>query len=79
VVELLHRADQPQRSLLDEVEEREPAAEIALRDRDDEPQVRLDHVLLGPLVAALDALRERDLLVRREKRHLPDLAEVETK
>ncbi len=35
-------------------------------------------MLLRPLVAALDPLRERDLLVGREERHLADLAEVET-
>jgi hypothetical protein len=35
---------------------------VALRDRDHEPQVRVDHPLLGGVVATLHALRERDLL-----------------
>ena len=78
VVELLDRADQPERALLDQVEEREPAAQVALRDRHDEPQVGLDHVLLGRHVAALDALRERDLLLRRQQRDAPDGAQVQT-
>ena len=52
VVELLHRADQPQRALLDQVEEAQAAAQVALRDRDDQPQVGLDHVALGGHVAA---------------------------
>ena len=65
VVELLDGADQPERSLLDEVQERQAAAEVALGDRHDEPQVGLDHVLLGRHVAALDALGEPDLLARR--------------
>ena len=56
VVELLDRADQAERPLLDQVEERQPPAQIALGDRDDEAQVRLDHLLLGEHVAALDAL-----------------------
>src|SRR3954452_12258813 len=36
VVELLDGADEAERALLDEVQEREPAAEVALGDRDDE-------------------------------------------
>src|SRR5262245_28093475 len=39
VVELLDRADETEAALLDQVEEGEPAAEVALRDRDDEPEV----------------------------------------
>ena len=61
-VELLDRADEPERALLDEVEEREALVAVVLRDRDDEPEVRLDHPLLRLHVAALDPLRELDLL-----------------
>ena len=61
-VELLDRADETERSLLDEIEEREALIAVVLRDRDDEPQVRLDHALLRIHVAALDALGELDLL-----------------
>jgi hypothetical protein len=61
-VELLDRAVQAERSLLDQVEEGHAEPAIALRDRHDEPQVRLDHVALGDRVAALDALRELHLL-----------------
>ena len=67
----------PERALLDEVEERQPAAEVALGDRHDEAQVRLDHVLLGLHVAALDALGERDLLVGGQQRHAADRAQVQ--
>src|SRR3712207_7136937 len=42
-VELLDRADQPQRALLDEVEKRQPLIALVLRYRDNEAQVRLDH------------------------------------
>jgi hypothetical protein len=72
-VELLDRADETDRPLLDEVEERQPLVAIALRDRDDEPEVRLDHRLLRAHVAGLDPLRELDLARRREQ---PDLADV---
>src|SRR5581483_9282870 len=77
VVELLDRADEAEASLLDEVEEAEAAAEVALRDRDDEAEVRLDHLRLRRHVAALDALREGDLLVGGQEGYLADLAEVE--
>ena len=48
---------------------------VALRDRDDEPQVRVDHPLLGGEVAALDALRERDLVGGGEQLVATDLGE----
>jgi hypothetical protein len=76
-VELLGGADQPEDALLDQVEERELLALVLLRDRDDEPQVRVDHALLRPEVALLDPLRELDLLVGRQERIAPDLVEEE--
>src|SRR5581483_8526153 len=45
-VELLDRAVEPERALLDEVEERNAETAVALRDRDDEAEVRLDHPAL---------------------------------
>ena len=77
VVELLDGADQAERAFLDQVEEAEAAAEVALGDRDDEAEVRLGHLRLRRHVAALDALREADFLVGGEERHLADLAQVE--
>ena len=50
---------------------------VALRDRDDEPEVRLHHRLLRAVVAALDALRELDLLRRGQQRDLADVLEEE--
>ena len=66
-VELLDRADEAERPLLDEIEEGEALIAVVLRDRDDEPQVRLDHALLRLHVAALDALCELDLLCGRQE------------
>ena len=77
VVELLRGANEPDRPFLDEVEERQALVAIPLRDRDDEAEVRLDHRLLRRVLAALDALRELDLLRRREERHLADVLEEE--
>ena len=48
---------------------------VALRDRDDEAQVRVDHALLGGEVATLDALRERDFLGGGEQVVTADLGE----
>src|SRR5262245_46055825 len=78
-VELLDGAVQPQRSLLDQVEERNAEPAIALRNRDDEPEVRLDHAALGEHVAALDRLRERDFLGSSEQLVAPDVREEELK
>ena len=76
-VELLDRADQPEDALLDQVEQRQLGALVLLRDRDDEPQVRVDHAVLGGEVAALDALGEVDLLGRRQQPVAADLVEEE--
>jgi hypothetical protein len=72
-VELLGGADQPDRSLLDQVEERQALVAVALGDRDDETKVRFDHVILRDGVAALDALRKAHLLRGGEQRDPPDL------
>src|SRR2546430_6947440 len=77
IVELLHGANQPQRAFLDQVEEGEPATDLRLRDRHDQPQIRLDHLRLRRQVPTLDPLRQAHLLVGRQQRHLPDLPQVE--
>ena len=48
---------------------------VVLGDRDDEPQVGLDHLLLGGEVAALDPLGELDLFGRGQQPHLADVLE----
>src|SRR5436190_12887003 len=77
VVELLRGADEADRPLLDQVEEGQALVAVALGDRDDEPEVRLDHLLLGAVVAALDALRELDLLRGGEQVDLADVLQKE--
>src|SRR4051812_37471167 len=79
VVELLRRANETERALLDEVEERQSLVSVVLRDGDDEPQVGLDHLLLCVEVAALDALGEIDLLLRREQTDLADVLQEQLK
>src|SRR5207237_6169994 len=76
-VELLDRPDEADDSLLDQVEERQAVALVLLRDRDDEAEVRVHHPILGGLVAALDPLRELDLLLRGEERPAPRLVQEE--
>src|SRR5215217_222220 len=79
VVELLRRANETERALLNEVEERQSLVSVVLGDGDDEPQVGLDHLLLGVEVAALDALGEIDLLLGREEPDLPDVLQEQLK
>ena len=76
-VELLGGADEADRPLLDQIEERQPLVAVALRDRDDEAEVRLDHLLLRAVVAALDPLRELDLLGGGQQLDLADVLEEE--
>src|SRR5690349_11647445 len=73
VVELLRRADKTERAFLDQIQEGKALVAIVLRDRDDKPEVRLDHLLLRVEVAALDPAREIDLFLGGEQ---PDLADV---
>src|SRR4051812_32464463 len=79
VVELLGGAHEAERALLDQVEEGKPLVAVVLRYRDHEAQVRLDHLLLGVEVAALDPLGEVDLLLGREQAHLADVLQEELK
>ena len=74
-VELLHGADEPDRALLDQIQEAEALAAVPLGDGDHEPQVRLDHAALGRHVAGLDALGQLDLLDLREQGIAPDLVQ----
>ena len=76
IVELLDRADQPEVALLDQVEQVQPAAHVALGDGHDEAQVGLDQRVLGVLVALLDQLREAHLVLRRQQRDPADLLQV---
>jgi hypothetical protein len=60
VVELLDRTDQAEIALLDQVEEQQATADVALGDRYDEAEVGLDQPPPGQLAAALDALEVAD-------------------
>src|SRR3989337_1209562 len=73
------RPDEAQRALLDQVEERQPLIAVVLRDRDDQPQVGLDHLLLRVEVAALDPAREVDLLLGGEQADLADVLQEQLK
>src|SRR5205085_10950040 len=57
IVELLHRADQTEVALLDQVQEQHPATHVTLGYRDDQAQVRLDQLALGELTIALDPMQ----------------------
>src|SRR4051794_41515297 len=67
MVELLCGADEADGALLHEIVVGSPTPAVPPRERMDEPQVALDHLLLGRDVTTLDALGELDLLGRREQ------------
>jgi hypothetical protein len=77
VVELLRRADESDRALLDEIEEREALVAVSLGDRHHQSEIGLDHLLPCAVLAALDALRELDLLCRGEQINLRDVFQKE--
>ena len=73
VLELLNRLHEAGVALLDEVEEREPAIHVLLDDRNDETEVRLDHLRTGDLsglqhLAELGERRHELLSGHAEKR-----------
>src|SRR5215210_4296161 len=76
-VELLDRAVQSDHALLDQVAELQAVALVALRDRDHEAQVGIDHALLRRGIASLDTLRERDLVRCGEQRPAAGLVHEE--
>ncbi len=77
VVELLDGSDQTEVSLLDQVEERDAGFRVVPGDRHHEPQVRLDQLGLGSLVAFVLAPGELTLFDRSEQSAVADLAHVE--
>jgi hypothetical protein len=78
-VELVDGGDQAQRSLLDQVEQLQPAPLITFRDRNNESQVRFDHASPSGRVASFDPLRKLHFLHGGEQRDAANLAEIETK
>ena len=76
VIELLHRLDQTQIALLDEIQKQHTTAYIALRYADDQAQVRFGKALFCRDVALLHPLRQVDLLVRGQQRNLSNLLEI---
>ena len=73
IVELLRRPHQPDRPLLDQIQKRQPLIAVTLRNRHHQPQVRLHHLLLRPMVTALDPLRQLHLLRRGQQVDLADV------
>ena len=72
----LHQSNVP---FIDKVEQRQAVAFVVPSDFNDQTQVRLDHLVARPSVAALDALGQFDLLLRRQQRSLANFPQVEMK
>ena len=78
IVELLSGPHQPERALLNQVEERQPLVAVVLGDRDHQAQVGPDHLLLRVEVAALDAYGQVDLLLSRQQPRLADVLQEQS-
>jgi hypothetical protein len=65
-VELLDGTNQTEDAFLNQIEEAKTLSTVILRNRDNEAQVRLDHLLLGLHVALFDALGETNLVGLRQ-------------
>jgi hypothetical protein len=77
VLELVDRCHHSDVAFLSQVEERQPATRVLLRNRDDEAQVRLDERLLGLRLAADDRVeRVRQLIGRLCERVGIDLSVI---
>ena len=77
MVELLHRLDQAQVALLDQVEELHPPAHIPLGNAHHQAQVGLSQTLFGGGVALGHALGQLDFLLAGEQRHPADLLQID--
>ena len=75
-IEAFHRLHQADVALGNQVEQRQAVGGIIVGDLHDQAQVGLDHLLAGGLVAPLDAAGKLHLFLAREKRGLPDLAQI---
>src|SRR5437868_502703 len=74
-VELVYGSDQSEDAFLDEIDQCQPPVLITAGYRDDQPEIGVDHPVPRRLVAALDALREVDLLGSAQKRKPAELVE----
>src|SRR3954447_891337 len=77
VVELLRSANETDRALLDQIEERQALVPIFLRDRNDQAEVRLHHLLLRGVVTPLDPLGELVFLRSGQQIDLADVLQEE--
>ena len=76
IVELLHRPDEAQVAFLDEIQEHETPAHVALGDGDDQAQIGFGEPPLGFHILLLDQPGQLDLLLGSEQGDPADLAQV---
>ena len=75
-VELLHRPDEPEVALLDQVEQRQPAIQVTARNLHHEAQIAFDHLVARQRVALLNLARQRLLLIGVQQLGAADLRKI---
>ena len=75
-IETLDRFHQTDVSFRDQVEQRQAEVRVVMRDLYDQTQIRANHQRARFAVAPLDLRRQGNLLLRRQERDLPDLAQI---
>ncbi len=76
VIKLLHRLDQSQITLLDQIKKEHTSPHVTLGNADHQPEIGLRKTLLRLQIARLHLLCQLDLLLRRKQRHLADLFQI---
>ena len=78
IIEFFDRLDQPEITLLDQIQQTHPAADVTFGDTDDESQVGLRELLFRFDVSRFHTHRQVQFFFRSKQRDLADLLQIES-
>ncbi|MNF54852.1 hypothetical protein D3C84_362940 [compost metagenome] len=76
-IELAHRTDQPEITLLDQVQQQQATVDVTSGNPHHQAQIALDHALARQRIAPLRQTREVQLLFRAEQRTETDFTQIQ--